>query len=316
MSANSLDRVSVVIVSWNVRDQLQRALELLASARELEIVVVDNASEDQSAEMVAAEFPWVRLVRNQSNTLYAPAVNQGAALCERPWLLLLNPDCEVTPETLRPLAQFLAENPGYGAVAPLLTDGKGQAAPGIMEAPGFWTPLFFGTPLERWLPNSRELKRWFCRGRDYSRDQDVPQPPAACLLVRRSSWDLLGGMDSNLALFFNDADLCLRLIQGDQRIRLLTGLRALHRTGSSTRQLPDFAAHWHRDRLRYQRKHFGFWAGPFVKLCTSWSLLDLLLRGFGVVCGADPRNPPSPCCEPLGGLCFNEFQSIRACGIY
>ena len=116
--------------------------------------------------MGAAEFPWVRLVRNQSNTLYAPAVNQGAALCERPWLLLLNPDCEVTPETLLPLVQFLAENSEYGAAAPLLTDGTGQAAPGIMEAPGFWTPLFFGTPLERWLPNSRELKRWFCLGTD------------------------------------------------------------------------------------------------------------------------------------------------------
>ncbi len=300
MSPDPLGRVSVVIVSWNVRDQLQRALKLLASAQELEIIVVDNASEDQSAEMVAAEFPWVRLVRNQSNTLYAPAVNQGAALCERPWLLLLNPDCEVTPETLLPLAQFLAENSEYGAAAPLLTDGKGQAAPGIMEAPGFWTPLFFGTPLERWLPNSRELKRWFCRGRDYSRDQDVPQPPAACLLVRRSSWDRLGGMDSNLALFFNDADLCLRLIQAGQRIRLLTGLRALHRTGSSTRQLPDFAAHWHRDRLRYQRKHFGFWAGPFVKLCTSWSLLDLLLRGFWSRLRGRPAEPALPLLRAFG----------------
>lgn len=300
MSSPSLDQVSVVIVSWNVRDQLQKALELLAPSSELEVIVVDNASGDGSAQMVAEQFPAVQLVCNESNTLYAPAVNQGAGLCQRPWLLLLNPDCELTSETLKGLVEYLGDHVDYGAVAPLLTDGEGQPDPGIMEAPGFLTPLFFGTPLERWMPNSRELQRWFCRGRDFSMDQDVPQPPAACLLLRRSTWDQLGGMDGELALFFNDADLCLRLIRLGQRIRLLTGLTALHRTGSSTRQLPDFAAHWHRDRLRYQRKHFGFWAGPFVKLCTTWTLFDLLLRGMWSRLRGRPAEPAMPLLRAFG----------------
>ena len=109
MSRPALDQVSVVIVSWNVRDQLQKALELLAPSPELEVIVVDNASGDGSAQMVAKQFPGVQLVCNESNTLYAPAVNQGADLCQRPWLLLLNPDCELTSETLKGLVEYLGD---------------------------------------------------------------------------------------------------------------------------------------------------------------------------------------------------------------
>lgn len=302
MSAAAFDQVSVVIVSWNVRDHLSRALTALvpAEVQGLEVLVVDNGSADGSAEMVEEDFPWVQLLRNQSNTLFAPAVNQGAALTERPWLLLLNPDCVLECEALLSLVEFLAAHPTYGAAAPLLTDGDGQPEPGIMAAPAFLSPLFFGTPLERWMPESAELQRWFCRGIDFSVEQDVPQPPAACLLLRRSTWDALGGMDPELALFFNDADLCLRLIQGGQTIRLLSGQRAVHHTGSSTRQLSDFAAHWHRDRLRYHRKHFGFWAGPLVKLCTAWAVMDLLLVGALRRLRGKPAEPALPLLRAFG----------------
>ena len=276
-------RVDVVVVSWNVRDRLRTCLAGLLEdcpGLELDVVVVDNASVDGSAELVAEQFPSVQLERNAANVLYAPAVVQGARRGEAPLLLLLNPDCELAASQLLELAAALQADPQLAAVAPRLCHADGSTQAALMDHPGFWSPLFFGTPLERWWPNSPELRRWFCRERDLERDQDCPQPPAACFLVRRSVWEELGGFDERLELFFNDADLCTRMAAAGQRIRYLASVGVVHHTGSSTAQLPDFASHWHRDRLRYHRKHFGLLAVPLVKLCTSWTLADHLLSGL------------------------------------
>lgn len=295
--------VDVVIVSWNVRDRLRTCLSALLERPGVapgSVVVVDNASADGSAELVGTEFPGVTLVRNRTNTLYAPAVNQGARLGHGELLLLLNPDCELSGEQLQGLVEALEADPSLAAVAPRLLHADGSTQASLMDHPGFWSPLFFGTPLERWWPDSPELRRWFCRGRDLEVDQDCPQPPAACLLVRRAVWEELGGFDEDLALFFNDADLCTRMARRGLRVRYLASIGVVHHTGSSTSQLPDFASHWHRDRLRYHRKHFGLLAVPLVKACTSWSLLDHLLGGLARRLRGAPAEPALPLLRAWG----------------
>lgn len=299
--------VDVVVVSWNVRDHLRTCLSgLLEGGGEARgtaacnVVVVDNASADGSADMVGAEFPGVQLVRNGTNTLYAPAVNQGARLGRGEFLLLLNPDCELRGDELAVLVAALEGDATLAAVAPRLLHPDGSTQAALMDHPGFWSPLFFGTPLERCWPNSPELRRWFCRGRDLEVDQDCPQPPAACFLVRRAVWEELGGFDEDLALFFNDADLCARMARRGDRIRYLASVGVVHHTGSSTSQLPDFASHWHRDRLRYHRKHFGLLAVPLVKACTSWSLLDHLLGGLVRRLRGAPAEPALPLLRAWG----------------
>lgn len=299
--------VDVVVVSWNVRDRLRTCLSTLlgrsGEARDAapwSVVVVDNASADGSAELVSTDFPGVTLVRNRTNTLYAPAVNQGARLGRGELLLLLNPDCELHGEQLQALVEALEADASLAAVAPRLLHADGSTQASLMDHPGFWSPLFFGTPLERWWPNSPELRRWFCRGRDLEVDQDCPQPPAACLLVRRAVWEELGGFDEDLALFFNDADLCTRMAHRGLRVRYLASVGVVHHTGSSTSQLPDFASHWHRDRLRYHRKHFGLLAVPLVKACTSWSLLDHLLGGLVRRLRGAPAEPALPLLRAWG----------------
>lgn len=299
--------VDVVVVSWNVRDRLRTCLSHLLEppsaapdAAPWSVVVVDNASADGSAELVSTDFPGVTLVRNRTNTLYAPAVNQGARLGRGELLLLLNPDCELHGEQLQALVEALEADASLAAVAPRLLHADGSTQASLMDHPGFWSPLFFGTPLERWWPNSPELRRWFCRGRDLEVDQDCPQPPAACLLVRRAVWEELGGFDEDLALFFNDADLCTRMAHRGLRVRYLASVGVVHHTGSSTSQLPDFASHWHRDRLRYHRKHFGLLAVPLVKACTSWSLLDHLLGGLARRLRGAPAEPALPLLRAWG----------------
>tara|TARA_R110002126_G_scaffold66038_10_gene168001 strand:+ start:19178 stop:20098 length:921 start_codon:yes stop_codon:yes gene_type:complete len=271
-----LSDLSIAIVSWNTCDRLRACLaslqdDLRAGAR---IVVVDNASHDGSADMVAREFPDVALIRNTTNTLFAAATNQAAQACHRPYLMLLNPDTELRAGCLAELATFLDGHLDHAATAPRMEDAAGQPQHAAMGFPSWWTPLLFATPIERWWPGAPGLQRYHASTFDPNVDADLDQPPAAAFLVRRDDWDALRGFREELPLFFNDVDLCRRLIDAGRRIGYCAQARLVHHTGSATRQLSDFAEQWHRDRLTYHRLHHGWLAGPWVKACTTFAWAD------------------------------------------
>lgn len=272
-------KVTAVVPSWNVRDHLRACLSaLVAHAPGVEVVVVDDASTDGSAELVATEFPKVRLVRQSSNRGFAPAVNSGVTVSTGEYLLLLNADCEIGSGMVGCLLEFLEAHPEYGAAAPRLRNPDGTTQRACMRFPTLRTALCFGTPLERWRPDGPELRRYFARDFDHEHDADVEQPPAACLLLRRSTFDALGGLDERLPLYFNDVDLSRRMATAGLRTRFLAAATAIHHVGASTRQRPDRLLAWHRDRLTYYRKHHGTLAGPWVKACVLWTYLDHTAR--------------------------------------
>ena len=293
-------RLSVVIPTWNVRAELLRALAALErEARDarfdVETIVVDDGSTDGSAEAVrAACGDAVRLLRSESNQGFAPATNRGLAVARGRYVLLLNADCELEPGALDRLVAFLDEQPDYAAVAPSLVDPDGTPQAACMRFPLFWTPLFHGGPLERWWPQSPELRRYFARDLEPAGDADVEQPPAACLLVRRDVLLELGGFDEELVVFFNDVDLCRRLSDRGGRIRRLGAARARHAVGSSTRQLDDFAARWHADRYRYHRRHFGALGGAVAKLATTGVFCQFALRQWGRRLAGRAAEPVAP----------------------
>ncbi len=306
MSEPHLATLSIVVPSWNVRELVLDSLAALREARGrgCEVIVVDDASTDGSADAVAQAHPDVVLVRSAHNRGYAAATNAGAARATRAHLLLLNADTVVEAGALDTLLGFLAGAPDYGACAPRLVDPGGATQRACMRFPSLRTPLFFGTPLERWWPDSAELARYFYADLDHERDADVEQPPAAALLLRTAEFRALGGLDERMALFFNDVDLCKRLAARGRRIRFLAGARVRHHRGASTRQLPDFAGRWHADRLVYYRKHHGALAGPWVKLCTSAAWLDHVARTLARRRRGESSEPLAPLCRAFGAyLC-------------
>jgi len=266
---------SVVIASWNTQELLRACLGALARSRvrPLAVIVVDDASDDGSADMVAREFPAIDLVRRSARGGFAPATNAGLARARGDLVLLLNADTELDPAALGTLETWLMAHPDYAAAAPRLVNPDGTTQRACMRFPNLWPPLFFGTPLERWCPHSRELERYFLRDFDHEHAADVEQPPAACLLVRRAALDKVGVLDERLALYFNDVDLSKRLAAAGLLTRYLPDARVLHHVGASTRQRPDRLEAWHADRLAYYRKHHGRLAGLWVKLCCvfAWS---------------------------------------------
>jgi len=259
-------RVSVVVLSWNTRELLARCLDSLrAQGQELplEVIVVDNASADGSAEMVAHDFPEVVLLRNGRNEGYAIGNNQGAARARAEHLLLLNSDTEVRPGAIGTLARFLDTHPGHGACAPRLERADGTAQRSCKTFPTLLTAVFYDTVFDRWFPYNATLPRYEMRDFDHLTSRDVDQPPAAALLVRRALWEQLGGFDPVLWLFYNDVDFCRRLRAAGHQIAYVAEARVLHHEGKSTAQFPEFGAIWHKNRLSYYRKAFG-WRGTAV----------------------------------------------------
>ncbi len=276
MSDASHTTVSVVIPSWNTLELTRICLEFLfASDRPVdEVIVVDNGSEDGSADMIAERFPQVRLVRNERNEGFARGCNQGIALATQRLVLLLNTDTEVAPDALSRMVAWLDEHPQHGAVAPRLVHPDGGTQATCMRFPGLLTPLFYDPPMRRWFPESREMRRYYMRDWDQESSRDVDQPPAAVLLIRREVLEQLGAFDEALWLFFNDVDLSRRMADGGWRTRYLAEATVVHHVGASTSRFGNFLPEWQRNRLHYYRKHFGRAAGWWVKLCVAASWFD------------------------------------------
>jgi GT2 family glycosyltransferase len=259
--------LSIVIASWNTRDLLRSCLESLrADARAApraacsrEIIVVDNASEDGSAEMVEEDFPEVHLLRNPQNRLYSVAYNQGAQQARGRYLCLLNSDTEVRRGALDLLLEFLDENPEYGAVSPKLLNVDGTVQRACSRFPGLAHALLDSTSLGRvppwsWLRAYRDMHDF-----DHEHSRDVEQPPAAVMMVHRREYLRMGGLDPQLSLYFNDVDFCRRLWARGRRIRYLAEAEVVHHMGASTSELSHVrrSTLWFQNRESYFAKHHG-----------------------------------------------------------
>lgn len=259
--------LSIVVLSWNTKDDLRTCLAAIRAGQgtlRIETVCIDNASSDGSPDMVAAEFPEVRLVRNAENTGYARGVNQGIREARGFRICLLGSDTQVFPDALPKLVAELDRRPDLGAVAPSLVnfdDGAVQRA--CMRFPRFRTAFWWDTPLQAWFPNGRELRRYQYKDFDHLSSREVDQPPGTCLVLLRTTVDRLGPMDERLWLFFNDVDWSLRLRRMGLKSYYLAEAKVRHREGGSTRKYADFGAEWHRNRIAFYRKHWGI-AGAFL----------------------------------------------------
>lgn len=251
--------VSLVVVSWNTRDLLRSCLEsVLAETRVLpgpaEVVVVDNASGDGSAEMVLHAFPSVSLIANTSNNGFAAGTNQGVAASNGRYLLLLNPDTTLTPGSLSALVSFLDSNPGAAAVGPRLVGRHGEAQVSCFPLPTL----------------SRELWRLFhldgVRARaSYSPErlqartpQAVESIQGACLLVRREALDDAGLLDEQFFVYTEEIDLCRRFTDRGWLIYWIPGAVVVHYGGASTSQVSSrMFLQLYRSKVQYFRKHLG-----------------------------------------------------------
>ncbi|MCI0639836.1 MAG: glycosyltransferase family 2 protein [Gemmataceae bacterium] len=276
--------VTVCIVNWNCRDLLKgclRSLLHLPQGVRLEVIVVDNASTDGAAEMVASEFPAVQLVRNARNAGFARANNQAAALARGRLLFFLNNDTAIPPGTLAKLAAFLDRQPAALVVGPRLRDGAGKVQASCRKRPTIATFLH-RTLLLRWTGLFRKRYEEY-RGKNPSTlaptDADVLM--GAALMMRRADFQALGGWDEDFTFGGEDLELCLRANRLG-RVVYLPDVEITHYGRASTRQHPAYAApHIAAGFVKYFRKAGASRLGLFFyKLVLTLDVpLQLAVRG-------------------------------------
>jgi GT2 family glycosyltransferase len=256
--------VSVIIVSYSRRDLLRQCLRSVADSQgfatgELEVIVVDNASADDSPEMVRAEFPPVRLVENERNVGFARAVNQGLRLSGGELSLLLNSDCQVEAGAIAALAEFMADNEDVALVCPMLVYPDGRVQPSGGPAPS----------LAELLASASGLDRLACRpvaGEEVNQTREIGQTSGACMMVRRRAWEAVGLLDEAFFMYWEDVDWCRRLATVG-RLMYYPGARVAHVYGGSSSgagTLTHLAALL--STVQYVRKWHGRAAAQLVRL--------------------------------------------------
>jgi GT2 family glycosyltransferase len=265
--------ISVIVVSWNTCDELRACLEsVFGGLRGIsgEVIVVDNASVDGSAEMVEASFPEVYLVRNGQNLGFAAGCNIGLEAASGRYLLLLNPDTVVLGDVLPATARYLDDHPHVGAFGCRVRNPDGTLQPTCFRDPSVLNTLLGLTGLGR-LPWPQVLGRermthWL---RDDERDVDVVT--GCYLATRREVVDDVGPLDSGYFFCGEEADWCRRIRSRGWAVRFAPVGDIIHADGAAGRKLNE-----RRDLLgmaglvRYTHHHDGWLAG-----WVMWALLWL-----------------------------------------
>lgn len=281
--------LSIVIVSWNVRDLLRRCLESIGGAigprasqgssspkecgvaelsheetdLEIEIIVVDNGSSDGSVEMVRdlrveeGHFPNVRFIANEDNRGFSAANNQGISIAEGRYVLLLNPDTEIVGDALTTLGAFADAHLDVGMAVPQLLNPDGTVQSSRRRFPTLLTALFESTWLEPVAPRGL-LDHYYVVDQPDDVIQDVDWVTGAAMLVRREAIEDVGPLDEGFFMYSEELDWCRRLRAAGWRIVYVPTAQIVHHGGKSSEQVVAARhVHFQTSKVRYFEKHHG-----------------------------------------------------------
>jgi N-acetylglucosaminyl-diphospho-decaprenol L-rhamnosyltransferase len=244
--------LSVIVVAYRSREHVPACLAALPAAVEglgFETLVVDNASADGTVEWLRAHHPDVRVVQNAENRGFAAAVNQGAGEARGQALLLLNPDAVPQPGSVARLWE--AFRAGAAVAGPQLLDPDGSPQPSAWDAPGLAAVLFDVLMLRVVWPRGGHRPLPASSG-----PVAVGCLSGACLLVGRSVFAGLGGLDEGFFLYHEDFDFCLRARAAGHHVWAVPAARVIHHVGGSAFQdRAAFLYRYHESRMRLLRKH-------------------------------------------------------------
>ena len=255
--------ISVVIVNYNVRDFLNNALVSIYKAlegMEGEVFVVDNASDDGSCEMVRQSFPGVRLIANAANVGFAKANNQALNLAAGKYLLLINPDTIVQEDTFRTLIDFFNANADVGMAGCKILNPDGTLQLACRRSyPTPWVAFTKVSGLSTVFSSTRLFGRYNLTYLDPDESYEVDAISGSCMMIRRETYAMVGGLDETFFMYGEDLDWCYRVQKAGWKVFYVASTKIIHYKGESTRRsdIDELKIFYRAMRLFVQKHHRG-----------------------------------------------------------
>lgn len=240
--------LSIIIVNWNGGELLRRSVESVIAcppSLEFEVVVVDNASADDSVAMLRAsklareltDSGRLRIVENSENRGFGQANNQAFALTDTPFLLLLNPDAEVTQDSIDKLLATVRGGTRVGAAGPKILNADGSLQISAWRnPPAAWEILLSQLKLYLLLPRRFRGELLLGGHWDHNRERPVPMLSGAAILVRRTVIEAVGGFDERFHMYGEDNEWCLRIVRAGWQLIFQPSAVILHHGAQSSLQ--------------------------------------------------------------------------------
>lgn len=275
--------ISVVIVTWNVKHYVEgclKSLELQEGCPQVEIIVVDNASSDGTADSIVEHFPNVTLCRNSSNLGFARANNLGLQHCNGKYICLVNPDVVVAPDCLAKILLYMEEDLSIGILGPKMLGPDGRVRRSCMRFPDAWNVFCRAVGLDTLLENSRFSRGLLMQDFRFDRACDVDVLNGWFWVIRRTALEQVGLLDENFFMYGEDLDWCYRFHQHGWRTVFYPGAQAIHYGGASSARVPiRFYIEMCRANAQFWRKYHRR-PGTLFYLAALWIHEFVRLAGY------------------------------------
>jgi GT2 family glycosyltransferase len=314
-SSPSLD-ISVVIVGWNAKRYLELCLESLASApprRSMEVLVVDNASSDDSIEMIETKFPWAKLIKSPENLGFSKGNNVAIRQAQGRYIALVNPDVIVFPGCLDALADFLDQNPKVGNVGPRVLNPDMSMQSTCRRFPTLWNNFCSASGLSSRFKNSRFFAGEHMFYFQHDRTLAVDVLVGCFSMIRCEAFDAVGLLDEGLFMYGDDVDWCRRARNAGWEVSFYPGAQAIHDRGKITAPYPvRFAVAQQRSVLHYWSKHHGFLGVQGIRSIIFFH--HFVRYSLAVVAGLLHPSQRAECDvrKQVSGACLRQLRSGSA----
>ncbi|HZJ40946.1 MAG TPA: glycosyltransferase family 2 protein [Candidatus Saccharimonadales bacterium] len=275
--------LSIIIVSWNVKEKLRSNLKALYQSEgnfKSEIFVVDNNSQDNSARMVREEFPQVKLISNSENLGFSKANNQALRLASGRFILLLNPDMRVFKNSLVQILTWAKDNQQATVIGCRLINDKEEIVKQIRKFPRFFDQLLVVLKLPHIFPGL--LNKYLCSRFDYSRDSRVDSIRGAFFLINKENYQKISGcypyLDERYFIWFEEVDFCRQVYQLGGEVWYTPAAKCLDYVGQSFKQVTRLKTQvYFRDSmLKYFKKWKPLWQSKTLALV--WKLVAVFVK--------------------------------------
>jgi GT2 family glycosyltransferase len=253
--------ISICMVSLNAWEVLRACLNSLgqgAPGMEYDIIVVDNASSDGTPERLRAGFPYVRLIRNDRNVGFTRANNQAIAVSKGDYLLWLNTDTILRPDTVSGLASFLELHPKAGVVGPKVLNPDGTFQSQCRRSlPTPLASLLYMLKLDRFFPENRLAGRYLMSHLPVDQANQVDSVSGCCLMTRREVLNAIGPLDEDFFGFGEDIDWCVRAKNAGWEVWYFPGSEIIHLKGQGGVHSRPYHKVWgiHQAMWVFYKKH-------------------------------------------------------------